>query len=141
MLIGELSKRSQFSRDTIRYYEKLGLLKVAAKKHSADNNYKDYSLETLERLHQIQFLKQCGFTLQEIHVLLHSKGQYNVCSDLPRRLADKMTSIEGKIAELMSFKAALLQIHQSCTGTCGTNNGLPDCIPIDPQKGKPTTHN
>ena len=133
MLIGELSKRSQVSRDTIRYYGKLGLLNVTTKKHSTDNNYKNYPPEALERLRQIQFLKQCGFTLQETQALLQSDVQCNVCSGLPERLADKITSIEEKIIQLTSFKAALVQIHQSCTGTCGTSNGLPDCIRIDPQ--------
>ena len=135
MLIGELSKRSQLSRDTIRYYEKFGLLNVTTKKHSMPNHYKNYPLEALERLRQIQFLKQCGFTLRETQALLQSNGECNVCSGLPERLADKITAIEGKITQLMSFKSALLQIHQSCTGTCGTNNGLPDCIAIDPHNG------
>ena len=137
MLIGELSKRSQMSRDTIRYYGKLGLLinviTKKQKKNSTDNNYKNYPPEALERLRQIQFLKQCGFTLQETQALLQSDVQCNVCSGLPERLADKITSIEEKIIQLTSFKAALVQIHQSCTGTCGTSNGLPDCIRIDPQ--------
>lgn len=132
MLIGELSKRSQLSRDTIRYYEKLGLFKMGMKKN-VDNNYKYYSLEILERLRQIQMLKKCGFTLQEIRILL----QGDSCDGLPERLADKIISIEEKLAELMSFKAALLQIHQACTGACSASNGLPDCIEVDKGSGKP----
>lgn len=135
MLIGELSKRSQLSRDTIRYYEKLGLFQVA-KKQCPDNNYKNYSAEVLERLHQIQLLKQCGFTLQEIHALLQSEARRDACSGLPERLAEKISSIEKKVTDLMSYKAALLKIHQSCTGTCGVSKGLPDCIEIGSQNGR-----
>ena len=48
MLIGELAKRSDFSRDTIRYYEKLGLVAMGTDQR-ADNGYKNYPLEILER--------------------------------------------------------------------------------------------
>ena len=137
MLIGELSKRSQLSRDTIRYYEKLGLFKMGTKQ-SVDNNYKNYPLEILERLRQIRFLKKCGFTLHEIRMLLQSEGEGSGCDGLPERLAGKITAIGEKITELMSFKAALLQIHQSCTGACGTSNGLPDCIEVDKEGEKPS---
>lgn len=56
MLIGELSKRSGSSRDTIRYYEKLLLLSVEGRTQSG--GYKRYAQNTLERLQQIHCLKQ-----------------------------------------------------------------------------------
>ncbi|MEZ5015515.1 MAG: MerR family transcriptional regulator [Flavipsychrobacter sp.] len=69
MLIGELSKRSGFSRDTIRYYEKIELI-VVSKSARREHNYKDYSEEVLEQLKAIKKYKELGFTLEEIRELL-----------------------------------------------------------------------
>lgn len=134
MLIGELAKRSGFSRDTIRYYEKLVLVSVATDKR-ADNGYKNYPLAVLERLHHIQLLKECGFTLLEIRQILTRDPGSHPCADLPDQLAEKIMSIDEKIAILLEHKQALLQIQQSCNGACSTKLGLPDCIPF-PAQGK-----
>jgi len=69
MLIGELSKKTGFSRDTIRYYEKLGLIKEPAR-NGADNNYKNYTETVLKRLLAIRKIKDFGFTLKETHGML-----------------------------------------------------------------------
>lgn len=69
MLIGELAKRSGFSRDTIRYYEKIELI-VLSKKSRREHNYKDYPVEVLHRLLAIKKYKDLGFTLEEIRELL-----------------------------------------------------------------------
>lgn len=71
MLIGELSALSGLSKDTIRYYEKLGLIKVY-KKSRRENNYKEYTEEVLERLEIIKRAKHLGFTLKEIDEFMHS---------------------------------------------------------------------
>ena len=134
MLIGELSKHSKFSRDTIRYYERLGLI-VLGKESKAENGYKNYSQDALERLRQIQRLKEVGFTLSEIYHLLRNDGNRHVCLDLPQRLTEKLFKIDGKIAELMHFKESLLKIQQACSGSCSTHNGLPECVPLS-AKGK-----
>lgn len=69
MLIGELAKRSGFSRDTIRYYEKIELI-VLSKKSRREHNYKDYPVEVLHRLLAVKKYKDLGFTLEEIRELL-----------------------------------------------------------------------
>lgn len=136
MLIGELSKRSDFSRDTIRYYEKLGL--VAVRMHErVGNGYKHYPLEVLERLHHIHRLKACGFTLLEIRRLLIHGGGKHACDDLPAQLAEKIMRIDEKVTLLLKYKQSLLQIQESCNGACGTSQGIPDCIP--PSTGKRKT--
>ena len=64
MLIGELAQQAGLTPDTIRFYEKKGLLDT---RHMVrkDNNYKDYGLAALERLHLICRVKSAGFTLSE----------------------------------------------------------------------------
>ncbi len=69
MLIGELSKRSGFSRDTIRYYEKIELIELS-RSARREHGYKDYPVEVLQRLLVIKKYKELGFTLEEIRELL-----------------------------------------------------------------------
>lgn len=133
MLIGELSKRSGFSRDTIRYYEKLGLVTTAMDR-LAGNGYKNYSLEILERLLHIHRLKTCGFTLLEIRRLLVQHDDRPACDNLPAQLAEKIMKIDKKVAVLLEYKQSLLKIQQSCNGACAINQGMPDCIPPLPTK-------
>lgn len=71
MLIGEVVEKTGFSKDTIRYYEKIGLIKVE-KKQRRHNNYKEYSSEVIERLEIIKRAKHLGFSLSEIASLIHS---------------------------------------------------------------------
>lgn len=69
MLIGQLSKRTGFSKDTIRYYEKIELL-VLPKQPGGSNGYKNYPDEAVHTLHAIRKYKDLGFTLEEIRELL-----------------------------------------------------------------------
>ena len=127
MLIGKLSKRSGFSRDTIRYYEKLGI--VATGMGRAGNGYKNYPLAALERLQHIRRLKECGFTLPEIRRLLVHEGGHPPCANLPAQLAEKIMKIDEKMKVLLEYQQSLFQIQQACNGACRTIQGMPGCIP------------
>lgn len=128
MLIGKLVSESGFSRDTIRYYEKLGLIRVdESSRHQ--NNYKNYSPQVLETLVQISQLKTLGFTLAEIASLLKSFEFSNQpCVDLPTKLHEKIASFDKKIALLEQYKQKLKMVEQACNGVCGDRAGLPDCF-------------
>ena len=129
MLIGKLANESGFSKDTIRYYEKLGLIEVE-KIDRHTNNYKNYSIRTLQRLNQISELKSAGFTLAEIVSILQDFDSPNrpPCINLPTKLDDKIANINAKILLLENYKRVLSEIRKSCNGECGTDRGLPDCI-------------
>src|SRR5271156_2411204 len=69
MLISALATASGFSKDTIRYYEKIGLIELP--RHARrENNYKDYPDEVLQTLKAIRNLKDLGFTLEEIREII-----------------------------------------------------------------------
>jgi DNA-binding transcriptional MerR regulator len=127
MLIGELSKRSGFSRDTIRYYEKRSLL--AAPDRSSENQYKNYGREAIDRLLHIRQLKDIGFTLQEIRRLLAGQENRHPCEGLPLQLAQKVEKIDQQVAVLLNFKASLVGMQNACNGECGTSGGVPECVP------------
>lgn len=102
MLIGELSKQTGLSKDTIRFYEKIGLIS-ASDRHAGTRLYKDYSLETIERLRMITQGKGLGFTLSEIKQLLHEWGggamsmreQIKVIERKIEEIAEKMQQLDA----------------------------------------------
>ena len=125
MQIGELSRRSGVSRDTLRYYEKLGLLAPVGR--SSSSGYKAYGSDALARLRQLPRLKAAGFTLREIQSLLD--GGVARCDDLPALVSAKLARVEGQLRALRQVKALLTEVQQSCHGACGAVDGVPACLP------------
>jgi DNA-binding transcriptional MerR regulator len=128
MLIGALATKTQLSRDTIRYYEKLGLLE---KPQTAQNGYRYYSQASINRLQQIKQLKQCGFSLEEIQELLKQMNTSEPCSTLPALLQQKLHVIDNKIDELLKYKKSLTSTWQACSNQCAIDQeGLPSCFQV-----------
>lgn len=115
MLIGELSKRSGFSRDTIRYYEKIGLL-VISQSARRENNYKDYPVDCLHLLKAIRKYKELGFTLEEIRelIVLQSIKVLDV-SKLTKLIELKITGIETEIEQMHEMRLQLNRELQALT--------------------------
>lgn len=112
MLIGELSARTGFSKDTIRYYEKIGLI-VLPKKRRLDRTYKDYPEEMVQVLNMIRKYKELGFTLEEIRKLL--VWQSIQVLDLTRLLQVvelKIAGVDAEIEKLHHIKLRLAREHQ-----------------------------
>lgn len=125
MLIGELSKRCGFSRDTIRFYEKHGLISVG-KKERRFNNYKEYSEETLKRLLSIRRVKSFGFTLNEASELLDMIDvNQATCNNVSDKIEEKVSLLDEKIRELIRIRTQLLDGLQKCKGSA--------CNPAHPE--------
>jgi len=118
MQIGEIAKRTGFSKDTIRWYEKIGLIK-ANKTSRYENNYRKYNAEIIDRLLLIKKVKSLGFTLNEIKdfMLLHEHKELN-CQSASKIFQNRLNIIENKILELEMFRSNLMQLKQACSGTC-----------------------
>lgn len=128
MLIGDLVKKTGLSKDTIRYYEKMGLIKVN-KKERRENNYKEYSNDILVRLTLVKRLKLLGFTLNEISDVIDILlGETNPCAEILGTVDTKMDLIDQKIKELQEIKARLVAIKKNCNGNCTIDDILPTCI-------------
>lgn len=126
LTIGKLAKACGLPNDTLRYYERLGLIKSEGRKA---NGYRIFSDDMLKRLQFIQRAKLLNFTLEEIKDLLVVKGSPRAnCEDIYRRLEKKIGDVERKIAELRTFKRELESIAKSCPR--GTNS-LKDCSLMD----------
>jgi DNA-binding transcriptional MerR regulator len=110
MRIGELSKRSGFTKDTIRFYEKLGL--IALKKTDRNKyQFKDYPETILRRLVAIRQIKDYGFTLQETLgiLILQEEGVLQPERGI-RYVQRKIVRIDQQIMRLMTVKTRLQSI-------------------------------
>ena len=107
MKIGELAKEVGVSRDTIRYYEKSGLL-IGINQPYELNNYKDYGAENVGRIRMIKMMKKLGFSLKECNQVLKAIGADQFTqSEQTGIVSRKLKEIDEKIAELQRFKSIL----------------------------------
>lgn len=104
--IGEITKKTGTSVDTVRYYEKLGLLE---KPRRSEGGFRLYSSADAEKLRFIKKAQEFGLTLKEIHGIMRcSREGLKPCCDLVRSLfTKKIGEFESKIAELQRMKQNL----------------------------------
>jgi DNA-binding transcriptional MerR regulator len=131
MLIGELSKRTGFSHDTIRFYEKKGLIEVS-KKERRDNNYKEYPETIFERLVLIKAVKELGFTLNEIDEFINAWSEESAsCKNLTVHLSDKINRIDHQIKLLQTIKSKLnVSLEKCLSDQCEFEKMIPSCINV-----------
>lgn len=107
MLIGELVKRTECSRDTIRFYEKVGLIE-GKRERGGTNSYKHYDDQMIDRVLLIKQAKLLGFTLAEIKGLVVA-WEANTLSlrEKVNIFQDKIVLVDQRIAELKKVKQYL----------------------------------
>jgi DNA-binding transcriptional MerR regulator len=110
--IGELALRAGTSTDTVRYYERFGLLGAAAR---SEGGYRLYGEPELRRLQFIRRAKLLGLSLEEIRGLL-GLAEEGECRPLRRQVAEllraKIDECEVKLTELRAFKVGLEERYQ-----------------------------
>jgi DNA-binding transcriptional MerR regulator len=124
MLIGELAKKSGFSRDTIRYYERIGLLELPAKSRQ-QNNYRNYPDSALRTLLAIRNLKELGFTLEEIREILVRHSINALDKQVTIRLIEqKMVHLDNQIDKLVQYRHKLEVARIRMHGESLTDDGI-----------------
>jgi MerR family transcriptional regulator, copper efflux regulator len=109
MLISELSKKSGLPIDTLRFYEKKGLIDAEMVDRQT-NNYRTYSEKSLERLVLIQQAKRLGFTLAEIQSWIESfESERLTSSEKYEILNCKLRSVDDRIADLQQMRIYLAE--------------------------------
>ena len=112
LTIGKLALGAVVTSDTIRYYEKEGLLKPAAK---TEAGYRLYDEQAIRRLRFIKHAQQCGFSLTEIRELLALKENDAACCNDVRSVAiEKKLLLEHKIKALRDMSQALSELITMC---------------------------
>lgn len=122
LTIGKVAKAAELGVETIRYYEREGLLPEAARTASG---YRIYSESSIARLRFVLRAKKLGFTLAEIKDLLRlsdGDGNQAEAKELTER---KLEIIEERISDLQRMRSALQELSASCPG-----DGCIDQCPI-----------
>lgn len=129
MLIGELVERSGLTKDTIRFYEKKGLITLGTKSRR-ENNYKEYSEQVLEKLTLIGKLKDLGFTLNEIDTFLELwRDEDANCRNLKHTLENKLRLINEQMLKLSDLKSRLTESVIKCSNDdCQFEKTIPSCL-------------
>lgn len=126
MLIGQLSRRTGFSKDTIRFYEKAGLIRLP-RKSRMDRSYKDYPEELVHTLQFIRRYKDLGFTLAEIRELLDRQTiQVPDITRLLQVVELKITGTDEAIEKLHALKISLCREQQLLLQQAGKTQPLPE---------------
>ncbi|WP_447761487.1 MerR family transcriptional regulator [Sphingopyxis panaciterrae] len=114
MKIGELSRATGTNIETIRYYERIGLLPAPAR---TDANYRSYGDPHRARLSFVRHSRELGFTIEEIRSLLDlSDHPERDCSDADRIATRHLGQVEEKIAQLTLLRNELNRIVGLCRG-------------------------
>jgi len=112
LTIGQVAKLSGIGIETIRFYEREGLVDEPARRESG---YREYTNDVVTRLTFIKRAQELGFSLREISELLalklHPKAS---CAEVRQRAEGKVTDIETKIRDLQMMKKALMGLIASC---------------------------
>ncbi|WP_261816201.1 Zn(2+)-responsive transcriptional regulator [Vibrio gallicus] len=121
--IGELAKRFAIKADTLRFYEKHGLLAPSSR---SEGGYRIYTEQDAERLRFILRAKKVGFSLTEIGDLLSiriDRDRYS-CHEARDIVDAKLAQVKEKIRELQVFQQSLTTLSASC---CGGNEPATHC--------------
>jgi MerR family mercuric resistance operon transcriptional regulator len=112
--IGQLARRANVNSETIRFYERTGLLPKPPRNRSG---HRQYSITELKRTVFIKRTQSLGFSLQEISGLLSLRIQPGkTCGDVKEKVKAKLIDIEEKIKTLQRMREVLLRLETHCPG-------------------------
>jgi DNA-binding transcriptional MerR regulator len=131
---GELADRAGVNVQTLRYYERRGLLATPARRPSGQ---REYSEDAVRLLRTIKAVQRLGFTLAEIEELLTLSEHRRGTGELHRRAQAKVAEIDARIAHLTQVRQTLMEVMTAdCDSltdcSCGLGCPLPDLGPADP---------
>jgi Hg(II)-responsive transcriptional regulator len=133
--IGQVAHQAGVGVETIRFYEREGLLEEPPRRVSG---YRQYSEQVVTRLRFIKRAKLLGFSLKEIsELLLLRVDSQTSCEEVKQRTQAKLVEVERKMIELQRMRHALLQVASLCTGqgptsACPMLDALAQQEPLDP---------
>mgnify|MGYP000963201681 CR=1 FL=1 len=127
ILIGKLAHQSQVSRDTLRFYEKHGLITPSAR---TDAGYRLYAESDIKRVGFIVSAKKVGFTLNEIQQLLQLEVTKDIksCQDVKEFVDHKIQLVNQQLMETRRIKKSLETLSEAC---CGGDEPATQCTILD----------
>jgi DNA-binding transcriptional MerR regulator len=120
LTIGELAACAGVTPDTLRYYERLG---VIARVHRTTGGFRVYSAEVVDRLRFIKQAQRQGLTLAEIRELLRldTRRGAGQCQRVQRLLERKLVDLDARLAEMQEFRRTLDRIPGAVQSGAGRN--------------------
>jgi Cu(I)-responsive transcriptional regulator len=116
LTIGELARRTGTKVETIRYYERIGLLAAPAR---TAGNYRAYDAAHLNRLSFVRRSRDLGFSLDQVRALLDLSDQRDrSCEAVDAIARDHLADVDRKIADLRALRRELDRMIHLCG--CGT---------------------
>lgn len=109
LTIGQIAHTAGVNVETIRYYQRVGILIEPAK---PGEGYRIYPSDTVDRIRFIKRAQQLGFSLQEISELLELGDGH--CDDVRHRAEEKRTIIDQQIKDLQNLQETLDTLIQAC---------------------------
>jgi len=109
MRIGELARSVGIGVETIRYYQRIGLLKVPQKPYGGTRSY---GTEDLQRLRFIRRAQQLGFSLHDICALLELSS--SDCEQVQKLAAEKLNLVQEKLGQLRRIESVLAETLTQC---------------------------
>ena len=121
LTISELAKNAGVNIETIRYYERLGLISEPPR---TESGYRIFSPEVIQRIRFIKRSQDLGFSLSEINKLLTlTESEGFSCWEVRQFASQKLEEIELKIRDLQNIKSVLQDLSSKCSE--GSINGCP----------------
>ena len=124
--IGALSKHTGTNIETIRYYERVGLLPAPAR---SSGGYRLYETDHLKRLSFIRRARALGFSLAEVRTLLALADQRRrPCAEVRGVAAAHLEDVKGKIADLEAMERVLADTIARCEAGSGSHCPMIDAL-------------
>ncbi len=119
--IGQLAKLAGVTPDTIRFYEKQGMMTHDVR---TEGGYRLYGENDLQRLRFIRYAKQMGFTLEAISELLSIRidPEHHTCEESKRIVDTRLLEVERKVAELKHMQESLQRLSDACCGSAHSSS-------------------
>jgi MerR family mercuric resistance operon transcriptional regulator len=118
---GELAKRARVNVETLRFYEREGLMPEPPRRRSG---YREYPAESVQRIRFIKRAQELGFSLREVRELLALRVEPGTtCADVRHKAQAKVTEVRQKIADLKAIERVLKTLTARCSG----EGPLSDC--------------
>jgi Cd(II)/Pb(II)-responsive transcriptional regulator len=128
MKIGELAKLTDAQVETIRYYEREGLLPAPAR---SDGNYRLYTQAHVERLTFIRNCRSLDMTLEEIRSLLNLRDSpQDQCENVNALIDEHIEHVNARITSLQALQTQLLDLRQRCSDGAPDHCGILDRLEV-----------
>jgi Hg(II)-responsive transcriptional regulator len=113
MRTGQIANRAGVNVQTLRYYERRGLLQAPARR---DSGYREYPSDAIRIVRFVKRAQELGFTLSEVEILLGlAAGGPESCDAVQELTAEKIAELDAKIASLDSMKKSLQALLDTCS--------------------------